>query len=216
MMRKSRLFSIGIVGALWVWANGAAAAPRLGLSVGPSVGVMVPSDADADVEAAAAFQLVCDVYGFDVGFSAGYFNRADTYTYSRTSNHHTYYYENEYEQAFYPVQLNLRILPVRFFRQSFVFQPYLGIGLGALLPDTSSGDDNAHEEERDVYAMASPQVGFEFQLSRWAVLSLDLAYNVVLDEEDDGNSYYTGEDYDLDYFTAMLAVRFRGPFTNTK
>ena len=90
-----------------------------------------------------------------------------------------------------PVELSASLLPVRFASKHCKFQPYVGIGVGDLIP---VGDNN------ESFVTVSPRIGMEFYLGKRHVLGFDVAYHAVTD------------DSSLDYVTCLVAYRFRIPF----
>lgn len=146
-----------------------------------------------------------DISGVRLGPSVGYVYR-DVDEWSSSS--YDSYYESSYEQSFVPLKFNIAVLPVRFAKPDFVFQPYVGVGFGSYI---ATGDNN---EDLDIVSF---NAGFQFEFSDWYNLSLDFAYNDVADPEEDGYSgHYDLGGTDLSYGTVMLVNRFRIPFSRSR
>jgi hypothetical protein len=107
-------------------------------------------------------------------------------------------WREEYTQAFVPVTLSFRCLPIRLLKSRFPVQPYAGIGAGAYLALT--GDNETH------CPMVAPQAGVEFRLGQWFVLGLDAAYNFIAEDDDEYRN-------NLDYLSFLVTGRIRIPVT---
>jgi hypothetical protein len=100
--------------------------------------------------------------------------------------------EESYTEAFIPVALTVKFLPLRKGNPDSAFQPFVGLGAGCLF---ASGDNE------DTFFSLSPDLGVS--LGRKHILELDCAYNLVLGEDD----LIQGDN--LDYLKLSLRYKYR-------
>jgi hypothetical protein len=202
------VFALAIAFALVPAAAPADGVPS-GLNFGLGLGAHIPSDdqayGDIGADLYPELQLMYDISGFRLGGSVGFVYRdVEEWGYSSYGGS----YGSSYEQSFVPLKFNIAVLPVRFAKPDFVFQPYVGFGVGTYIATGDNDED---------LTIVSANGGFQFEFSDWYNLSLDFAYNDVSEPEEGGyNGYYSLGGADLSYTTIMLVNRFRIPFSRSR
>lgn len=103
--------------------------------------------------------------------------------------------ETKYTEAFFPVELAVKYLPMKMVKSDGPLQPFLGLGAGMLF---ASGDNDEN------FFFLSPDLGLSF--GKRHIFELDCAYNLVLGDDD------LDLGANLDYLKLSLRYKYRFAF----